>query len=90
MFVIIGWQEDDLPLFGEIRDILIINFTYFLLVKVYMTVGIDRHVHSYVIKNRRDEENILSLSELPGYPSAVGHSVNRELYVTLRSHVMKI
>ena len=29
MFIIIGWQEDDLPLFGEIKDILIINFTYF-------------------------------------------------------------
>ena len=88
MFILTGWQEDDLPQFGEIKDFLVINSTYFLLVRVYMTMGINRHVHSYV-KSKRDEENILSLSELPGYPPAVGHSLNRQLYITLRSHVIK-
>ena len=89
IFILIGWQEDDLPQFGEIKDILVINCTYFLLVRVYMTLGIDRHVHSYVVKSKRDEENILSLSELPGYPPTVGHSLDRQLYITLRSHIIK-
>ena len=53
-----------------------------------MTMGIDRHVHSYVIK-RKDEENIKLLSELPGYP-VVGHSLNRQLYITLRTHTEKM
>ena len=87
MFILIGWQDDDLPQFGEIKDIFVINSTHFLLVRVYMTMGIDRHVHSYVIK-RKNEENIKLLSELPGYP-VVGHSLNRQLYITLRTHVIK-
>ena len=37
MFVLIGWQDDDLPQFGEIKYIFIVNSTYFLL----RVMGID-------------------------------------------------
>jgi hypothetical protein len=88
MFILTGWQDDDLPQFSEIKDILITNSTYYLSVRIYTTIGIARHFHSYMIK-RTNEEDILSLNKLQGYPPMVGHSMNRQLYITLRSHIIK-
>ena len=61
MFVLAGWQEDDLPQFADIKDIMVINAVCFLHVQTYITTGIDRHVHSYVI-TKTDSEDLLTLS----------------------------
>ena len=88
MFILTGWQDDDLPQFSEIKDILITNSTHYLLVRIYTTIGIHRHFHSYIIKGTNTED-ILPLNKLQGYPPMVGRSINRQLYITLRSHVIK-
>lgn len=85
--MLIGWQDDDLPQFGEITDLLAITSTHLMAVKVYSTEGLDRHVHSYVIQST-DRLNLISLCELSVYPPTVCHSVHR-LYVTTKSNLIK-
>ena len=89
MFVLAGWQDDDLPQFAEIHDILVINNVCFLHLHDYTTAGIDRHVHSYVIK-RTENEELLALFELNGHPPTVAHFNANTIYVTLRSQVVRV
>ena len=44
-----GFQEDDLPQFGKVCDILLAREEAFLYISVYITEGTDAHYHSYVI-----------------------------------------
>ena len=44
-----GFQEDDLPQFGKVYDILLAKEEAFLCILVYVTKGTDAHYHSYVI-----------------------------------------
>ena len=55
-YVLIGWQEDDLPLFGLIEDILVINGCALFKVIKYATLKIDRHYHSFHIKKSSDQD----------------------------------
>ena len=87
MFILIGWQDDDLPQFGEITDLLAIASNHFIAVKVYNTEGLDRHVHSYVILST-DKLDLISLCELSSYSPTVCHSVHR-LYVTTKCQLIK-
>lgn len=89
MFVLAGWQNDDLPQFAEINDILIVNTVCFLLVRAYTTAGISRHVHSYIVV-KTDDKYLLTLTELNGNPPTAAHFISNNIYITLRSHVMKI
>ena len=47
--VLVGWQADDLPLFSQIQNILVIGSEVMLNVLMCITSGIDRHYHSFVI-----------------------------------------
>ena len=88
-FVVIGWQCDDLPLFGQIRHIAVVNDFVLFGVALYCTLGIDRHYHSYNI--RKNETAIYSLSELVDYQPLRAHSLaNGHLYITLRSHIENV
>ena len=49
-YVLIGWQETDLPTFGRIQTILVINNVPLFVVTVYHASGIICHYHSFVIE----------------------------------------
>lgn len=86
-YVLIGWQEDDLPLFGLIEDILVLNGrTAFKVIK-YLTSEIDRHYHSFHIKKTSDRD-FCWLSKLVDHHTFQGHVLlNSKLYITFRSHI---
>ena len=89
-FVVIGWQCDDLPVFGQIQHIAVVNDFVLFGVALYCTLGIDRHYHSYNII-RKNEAAIYSLSELVDYQPLRAHFLtNGHLYITLRSHIENV
>ena len=57
-YVITGWQHDDLPSFGCILAVYIMNGVIFLEVTSLISCGIDRHFHSFVL-----ERSLSSLNE---------------------------
>ena len=87
-FVVFDWQQDDLPKFGQINDIYVVESLCILLLTSYRTVGIDRHFHSYIIENEHCEVPIL-LKDLPGHPTIFAHSLNNDLHICLHSHIIK-
>ena len=48
-YVLCGFQDDDLPQFSKVHDILVVESEAFLCTTLYFTRGIDRHYHGYVI-----------------------------------------
>lgn len=85
-YVIVGWQDDDLPEFGQIQCIVVIKGLVLFTTTKYCTLGIDRHFHSYVIR-RSGEVQLYSLSELIDYHSFPAHCLNSHLYIALHSHI---
>lgn len=87
-YLFIGWQPDDLPLFGQIQQIIIIENSHIMfLVLQHVTLGTERHYHSYVMK-RSSKLTACWYSELVDYqPLQAHYSKSSCLYVTLRSHV---
>ena len=88
-FVIINWQEDDLPRFGLIKDILVINTRVMFCANKYTTLGINRHYHSFLIK-RTFRNDVVWLSDLIDFCSYQGHCLSNNLYITFRYHIEKI
>lgn len=91
-YVIMGWQEDDLPIFGQIQDIMVTDHDeVFFELMAYDTLGIHRHYHSFVIQKSLHEAAILSISELGYHETFYAHRlINDSLYITLRSHIEKL
>ena len=48
-FLHIGFQDDDLPLFAKIVDILVIASITLFYVELYQTIGINGHLSAYAI-----------------------------------------
>lgn len=90
-YVIKGWQSDGLPLFGQIKEILVVNDSVLLFhVLEYETTGIDRHYHSFSIRIT-GREDLVCLPQLVDYHTFNGHKlINGNLYITFRSHIEKI
>lgn len=84
-YVIKGWQSDDLPLFGRIKEILVVNDSVmFFHVLECETVGIDRHYHSFSITTT-SREALVCLSEPADHHTFNGHQIaNGNLYITFR------
>ncbi len=85
-FLLGGFQEDDLPFFVKINDLVVASTSIpIVAVDMYRTEGINCHIASYLIK-RTNEQSLLLLSSLryknPLYP----HSYGGDLYIILRSH----
>ena len=88
-FVIIGWEENDLPSFGQIMEILSIQETTFLRLRKYKTFGIVMHYHSFSIK-KTDDDTVLLLQNIRDHQVYQGHRKECScLYITVRSHVEK-
>ena len=67
-YVLIGWQDDDLPLFGRVHDILVFESSVSFKVRKYETLGINRHYHSFCIKKRCDYSLYWNSELLDYYP----------------------
>ena len=82
------YQEDDLPAFGKIDDIIVITSTPLLSIILFSTLGINNHLLSYAIRHAHRSSLIL-VSQLK-YPeplsahSSIGDS---NIYIALQSHV---
>ena len=89
-YVLLGWQEDDLPTFGRIQYIAVVNNNALFGVVKYYAFGIDRHYHSFIIK-KTDEVAIYRLSELTDYQTFQAHLLrNGCLYITFHSHIANV
>ena len=87
-FVLFDWQQDDLPKFGQINNIYMVESSCILLVTSYRTVGIYRHFHGYLVESEHYEIPVL-LKYLPGHPPVIAHSLNGNLIICLHSHIIK-
>ena len=86
-YVIIGWQDDDLPKFGRIRDLIVVQDTIFFELTCVVTLGIDRHFHSF---NTNKGEMVLQVSELVDHQVFNTHFLTIGLlYITFHSHIEK-
>ena len=86
-FVLVGWQEDDLPIFGRIQYIAVINEVALCGLCMYFTYGIDRHFHSFTL-NKTGEMKLHSFTELVDNQSYRAHVLqNGVLCLTFRYHV---
>lgn len=92
----VGFQLNDLPMFGKISDIINVENKPFLYVLLHETHGIDKHYHSYVIRattekkllSMYDNEELLGLThplKVHSFPSSPGL-----LYITTKSFIFKL
>ena len=88
-YLLLGWQENDLPSFSQILHIFVFNDCALFRVDVYSAYGFDHHYHSYPLR-KNGIKAIHWLSELPDFQTFRGHFVNDCLYVTFRSHVENV
>lgn len=85
-FIIVGWQDNDLPIFGKIISIFgSMQEVYYRIVR-YKTLGIVRHFHSFAIEKTTHEEFITDLSFVDCLPLRATER-NASLYITLRTHI---
>ena len=80
-YVIIGYQEDDLPLFGKIEEIAVVNEKALLCVSMYRTLRFHHHFHCYVISKDYNNQVSFWLSELADYQPLRSHSHIHFLYL---------
>ena len=86
-YILVSWQDDDLPVFGQIDNIVTVSNYVIFCVTIHQTLGIDRHYHSFLLR-RTSDEAVYFLSELPYYRSYQAHLLsNHQLYITFKSHV---
>ena len=79
--VLISWQADDMPNFGRIGDIIVIEEYAFFIVNVLTTFGIDRHYHSFCVKESVCQETVL-VSDLACQSTFRTHEIGNIFYIT--------
>ena len=88
--MICGFQEDDLPLFGRIDEIMVIAATSILSLRLFTTLGLNNHLLSYVIE-RMHKTSLILLSGLVHQEPLTSHQRtgddNVYTYTTLRFHL---
>ena len=62
-FVICGFQEDDLPIFGRIDEIMVITETPIFSVRLFRTLGINNHLLCYAVECMH-QKTLLLLTDL--------------------------
>ena len=90
-FIHLGWQQDDLPEFGKILDIIVIAEFPFLYVEKYRSLGINQHILGYLIEHTY-ANCCIYLSSVPFKSTFDAHSYIGDggLYVILKSHLEQI
>lgn len=87
-----GFQDDNLPCFGKISDIIIAaGSTPLLAVTEYKTEFFNAHLSAYNI-SRTNKHSILLLSELLCHQPFYSHMYigDSRMYIVMRSHVPKL
>lgn len=88
-----GYQED-LPQFGKIIDIILVESKVFLCFSLYNTKGIDRHHNSFIIEPtenktvkllRCDDERLLSF-----HVHSLGSAMSETLHVVSKYIIFKL
>lgn len=85
-YILLRWQENDLPVFGRIVDIVVISSSALFEVTPYIAYGIDRHFHSFVIQ-RGGETEYHWLLDLCHFETFRAHSKDGSLFITFHSHI---
>lgn len=90
-FVLHKFQDNDLPQFGRIKDILVLSTTPLLAIEEYRTQGINNHLMSYCISRTNSKIVVLlsSLEEKQSYSSHI-YQGDEEMYIALKSHVIYV
>jgi len=67
-FIWYGYQEE-LPKFGKLHDIILMDQQILLALNIYITKGIDRHHHSFVVESTENNTlyPLLHLDNLTGW-----------------------
>lgn len=88
-FVVTSFQEDDLPQFSQIDDIILLADCTLLQVIDFCTDGILQHYHSFSITSSRSKRTIY-LKDLIDPRPLNSHSINNinSSIVTIRSSVI--
>lgn len=87
-YVLIGWQADDLPHFGRIDEILVTRGIAFLTVSKHSTFGIDRHFHSFCVKESHSS-CVQTIPNLPHPNTFRARQMRDDLLITSRSHIIR-
>lgn len=89
--MISGFQDDDLPVFARIDDIMVIAATPVLSVRVFKSVGINNHLQCYAIENAHQTAFLL-LSQLFFSEPLSPHQIigDKNTYIALRTYVSNI
>ena len=85
-FILIGWQDDDLPLFGKIQTIAVLGKEALFITTSYPTHAISHHYHCYVVR-KTDEVCAIWLDELQANTVFQCHLRDCQLFITFRYHI---
>lgn len=81
--MVVGYQDDDLPKFGMIEELLSVKGIVFVALTMYINEGIYSHYHSYVV-GRTCQKKLMLIKELDGHPPTIGHtSSSQQVYILL-------
>ena len=85
---ILGWQQNDLPEFGKLIDVIIAGGFPFFHVEKYETMGINSHILGYLIHHSYTT-TCVPVSMLPYKATFTAHTciADRRLYIVLKSHL---
>ena len=94
--ILYGFEENDLPVFGKVFDMLLVKGTCFLCVQLFSTKGIDHHYNSYVLQ-LTESKAVVPMSDQHKYFNALNpmqsHSVFSlpgTIYVVTKYHVLNV
>ena len=87
----IGFQQDDLPLFGQIKDIMVLVGTPIFGVKVYTTMGINNHLSCFCVVCAY-QHSLIPVSKLVCSDTYSIHQSlgDDNMYIAMRSHVVHV
>ena len=87
-YLLCGWQDNDLPVFGMIKDILVIAGTPLISLCLHKTLGINNHLLCFAITSAY-QSSLISLSHVVYRRPLCAHSIlgDGHLYIAMRSHV---
>ena len=89
--MIVGFQEDDLPSFGQINDILVLVGTPLFCVKLYNTIGINNHLSCYAVVCAYQYVLVLVSKLVSPEPLGAHTSIGDDnVYIPMRAHVTNI
>ena len=87
-FIIVGFQQDDLPKFSKIDEILLIGDNPLVLTTEYNTNGIMHHYHSYSITSDKIQREF-HLKDIVDPRPLITHTIrdvsNYHLHISIRS-----